>query len=190
MRVAVLSFFPRTPKNAANNAGTESTTSSKKYEGPRTNQPTKVYLQTCLTRNFSTLTRETYYGSSRPDPDETRTSQVTRSSSDRVVSGRVNTLSNLAGRVGSGQEVLKSHGSGRVGSGRVGSSRVKRFRNLAGRVGSGQEVLKSRGSGQVGSGGFQISRVGSSHDPRGMGHYTDRATLTREFLSSDPRVGP
>ena len=95
-----------------------------------------------------------------------------------------------SGGIGSVQEVLKSHGSGRVGSGRVGTSRVKRFRNLAGRVGSGQEVLKSRGSGQVGSGGFQISRVGSSHDPRGMGHYTDRATLTREFLSSDPRVGP
>ena len=38
-----------------------------------------------------------------------------------------------------GQEVLKSHVSGRVGSGRVGS----------GRVGSGQKVFKSHGSGRA-----------------------------------------
>ena len=49
---------------------------------------------------------------------------------------------NLAGRVGLGPYVLKSHGSGRVESGRV-----KRFQNLAGRVGSGRV-----GSGRVGSG--------------------------------------
>ena len=51
-------------------------------------------------------------------------------------SGLVNEFSNLAGRVGSSQEVFKSHGSGRVGSGRVGS---------------GQEVFKYLGSGRVGS---------------------------------------
>ena len=42
------------------------------------------------------------------------------------------------GRVGSGQEVLKTL-----------------------RVGLGQRVLKSHGSGRMGSRGFQISRVGS-----------------------------
>ena len=77
---------------------------------------------------------------------------------------------NLAGRVGSGHYVLKSHGSGRVGSGqevfkiaRVGSVRVKRLQNLAGRVESGQEVSKSRGSGRVGSRGFHnlAGQVGS-----------------------------
>ena len=69
---------------------------------------------------------------------------------------------NIADRVGSGQEVSKSHGSGRVVTiaftiSRVGSGRVKRFQNLAGRVGSGQEV-------------FKISRVGSGHDPRDTDH--------------------
>ena len=60
----------------------------------------------------------------------------------RVLSGRVNNFSILAGRIGSGQEVFKSHGSGRV----------KRFSNLTGQVGSGHEV-------------FKMSRVGSGHDP-------------------------
>ncbi|CAM9124236.1 unnamed protein product, partial [Laminaria digitata] len=97
---------------------------------------------------------------------------------------------------GSGQELFKIS--------RVGSGRVKRVRNITGRVGSGQEVLKYRGSGRVGSrffqisrvglswviGGFQISRVGSGHDPRDTDHVTGRATLTREFFSSDPRTGP
>ena len=56
---------------------------------------------------------------------------------------------NLAGRVGLGHNILKSHGSGRVGS-----SRVKRFKKSrgAGRVGSiGSEILRV-GSGRVGSG--------------------------------------
>ena len=82
----------------------ESTTSWKKYEGPRTNQPTKVHIQKCLTRDFSTLTREIYHGSSRPDPHETRASRVTRS---------------VSGRVGSGQQALKIS--------RIGSGRVRRF---------------------------------------------------------------
>ena len=34
----------------------------------------------------------------------------------RVPSGQVNKLLNVADRVGSGEEVFKSHGSGRVGS--------------------------------------------------------------------------
>ena len=74
-------------------------------------------------------------------------------------SGRVITFQNLTGRVVSGQKVSKSRGSGRVGP--IG------LKNLAGRVGSGQEVSKSRGSGQE---VFKISRVGSGHDPRDMGH--------------------
>ena len=86
----------------------------------------------------------------------------------RVGSYRVKRFQNLVDRVGSGQEVSESHGSGRVGSigfkiSRVGSGRVKRFQNLAGRVRSGQEVSKSRGSGPVGSRGFRnlAGRVGS-----------------------------
>ena len=50
----------------------------------------------------------------------------------RVGSDRVNKLSNLAGRVGSGQEASKSHGSGRVGS--------RRLENFAGRVGSADRI--------------------------------------------------
>ena len=46
----------------------------------------------------------------------------------RVGSGRVKRFYILAGRVGSGQEVLISRGSGRGG--------VKRFENMAGLVGS------------------------------------------------------
>ena len=66
-----------------------------------------------LTRDFSTLTREKFHESSRPDPHETRISRV-----NRIVTGRV--------------------GSGRVGSGRVGSGWVKTCRNSrgSGRVGS------------------------------------------------------
>ena len=127
---------------------TESTTSWENYEGPRTNQPTKVHIQTCLTRDFSTSTREICHGSSRSDPREIRTSRVTRSVASRVGSGQQAFKSR--GRIGSSQEVFKSHGSGRV----------RRFPNLTGRVGVGQEVLKSRASGRVGSGGFKISRVG------------------------------
>ena len=57
------------------------------------------------------------------------------------------------------------------------SDRVKRFWNVAGRIRSGQEVFKSHG-------------VGSGHDPRDTGHFTDQATLTREVFSSYQRVGP
>ena len=126
--------------NVQNNAGikTEDTTYWENYEGPTTDQPTKVYIQTCLTLDVSTLTRGICHGSSRPDPCETRTPWVTRS---------------LAGRDGSGQQASNSRGSGRVGSGVVS--------NLTGRVGSGQEVLRYRGSDRVGSGGFKISRAGS-----------------------------
>ena len=52
-------------------------------------------------------------------------------------------FSNLAGRVGSGQEVVKSHWSGRVGlggvknvTGRMGAGQVSTYQNLTGRVGS------------------------------------------------------
>ena len=80
-------------------------------------------------------------------------------------SGRVKLHFKISpGRVGSGQEVSKSRGSGLVGS--IG------FKNLAGQVGLGQEVSKSRGSGRVGSGQevFKTTRVGSGHDPRDTGH--------------------
>ena len=75
------------------------------------------------------------------------------------------------GRVGSGQEVLRSHGSFRVG----------------------QEAFKYYGSGgRVGSGSFQISRGGSRRDPRDTDHVTGRAMLTRKFFvltrGSDPHM--
>jgi len=64
----------------------------------------------------------------------------------QVLSGRVNNFSFLAGRVGSGEEIFKSHVSGRVGS------RVFRISRVgSGRGGSIHEV-------------FKMSRVGSSHD--------------------------
>lgn len=72
-------------------------------------------------------------------------------------------VQNLMGRVGSGQEVFKARGSGQVGpktlnsTGRLGSGRVKNSALQTSRVGSGQEVMR-------------ISRVGSGHDPREMGH--------------------
>ena len=56
---------------------------------------------------------------------------------------------NVAGRVGSGHDAQKSHGSGRVK--KFGISRV-----LSGRVGSGRV-----GSGRVGSGRVGSGRVGS-----------------------------
>ena len=71
----------------------------------------------------------------------------------RVGSGRISRIES-----GSGQEVMKSRGSGQV----------KKYENVAVRVGSGQEVLKSRGSVRVGSRGLKSSRVGS--DPRDTGH--------------------
>ena len=82
-----LSHFSRALyKNASNNAGKtpESTTSWETCEEPRTNQPTNVSIRTISTRDVSTLTREIYHRSSRPDPHETCTSWVTRSVSDRV----------------------------------------------------------------------------------------------------------
>jgi len=54
----------------------------------------------------------------------------------QVLSGRVNNFSFLAGRVGSGEEIFKSHVRVRWG-------RVKSFSNLTGWVGSGR--VDSRG---------------------------------------------
>ena len=66
----------------------------------------------------------------------------------------------LAGRVGSGQEMLDVArvGSGRIGSGRIGSGRIGSGRIGSGRIGSGRV-----GSDRVGSGGFQFARVASGH---------------------------
>ena len=69
------------------------------------------------------------------------------------------------GRVRSGQEFFKTHGSGRI----------KSFSNLTGRLKLGQEVMRS-------------SRVGSGHDENGS--FAGRASMTRELVSADPRVGP
>ena len=52
----------------------------------------------------------------------------------RGVSCRVNMFSNIAGRVGSGQQIFKSRGSGC----RVGLRGLSK--NLAGQVGSGQDI--------------------------------------------------
>ena len=104
-----------------------------------------------VTGDFSTLTREKFHGSSRPDPHETRISRVTRIVAGRVGSGQEDFK---IPRVGSGQEVFKIPrvGSGRVrrfsksrGSGRVGSRRLE---ILAGRVGSVQDISNSHGSGR------------------------------------------
>ena len=71
---------------------------------------------------------------------------------------RVRNLLYLAGRVGSGQESFKSHGSGRVGSGQQffrsrGSDRIGpiEIKNLVGWIGSGQVNIPQtfRGSGRV-----------------------------------------
>ena len=96
---------------------------------------------TCLDRERLSLTRVIRHGASQPDSHRTRVSRVNR---------------NAAGRVGSGQEVLESHGSARLGStsfqiSRFGSGRVKSYLKLADRLMSGQEVLKNL-AGQVGSG--------------------------------------
>ena len=86
-----------------------------------------------------------------------------------------------SGRIGSGQEFFKSHGSGRVG-------RVKRFSNLPGRVGSVHDV-------------FKMSRVRSGHDPRDTDHsrigpadlvrgsvFLQTYSCLPEGRSRDPRV--
>ena len=81
----------------------ESTTSWEKYEGPRTHQPTEVHIQTCLTRDFSTLTHDIYITGPvdptrlKPAPHGSR--GVWRVGSSRVGSGG---FQNLTGRVGSG----------------------------------------------------------------------------------------
>ena len=123
------------------------------------------HIQRCLTRDF--LTRDICDGS-RPDPYETRTSRVTRS---------------VSGWAGSGQEVLKSRGSGRVGSGgfkisRGRSGRVKKSKKS--RVGSGSRPAPTRL-------GFKISRgrsgrVKTSQNFRGSGRVADppRPAPTRE----------
>ena len=91
-----------------------------------------------------------------------------RVGSGRVGSGRVITFQ--ISRVGSGQEVSKSRGLGRVGSigfqnlvGRVGSGRVG-----SGRIGSGQEVSKSRGPGRVMTRKIRVTRGSSHHDLRAV----------------------
>ena len=76
--------------------------------------------------------KEKRVGVTRPDPY--LTGQQESGGLDRAGTGGVQ---NLTGQVGSGQEVFKSHGAGRVGSGRI-----RRFSNLRGRVGWGQEVSK------------------------------------------------
>ena len=62
---------------------------------------------------------------------------------------------------GRGRRCSKSHGSGRVGLGRVGSVGSRGFE--ISRFGSGRvkEALKYHASDRVGSRGFEISRVGS-----------------------------
>ena len=60
--------------------------------------------------------------------------------------GRVNGFQNVAGLVGSGQNIYNPHGPGRVGS--------------------GQEVSKFRGSGQVMTREIRVTRGSSHHDPR------------------------
>ena len=73
----------------------------------------------------------------------------------RIGSGWVRSLRNVAVRVGSGEEIVKSHGSGRVSS----------FSNLAGRVGSGRvkKLSELRGSGRVKPTHLEtfVGRVGS-----------------------------
>ena len=76
-------------------------------------QPTDRGIH-ALTRAFSTLTREKCHGSSRPDPREIYISRVTR-----IVAGRVGSGKEEISRVGSGRvrRFSKSRGSVRVGSG-------------------------------------------------------------------------
>ena len=76
----------------------------------------------------------------------------------QVGSGRVNNFSILAGRIGSGQEALKSHGSVQVGSrgfqiSRVGSGRFMR-------------CLKCHGSGRVMTREIRATRGSGHNDPR------------------------
>ena len=105
------------------------------------------------------------------------TCRVKSRGSGRVGSGRVESggLQNLAGRVGSGQEVLKSRGSGRVGSGG--------FQNRgSGRIGSGQDASKFS---RVGSGRVKTSRNshGSGRVSRPDPTRLDPRDLTRPVKS-------
>ena len=153
-------LFARKPQNTAkkntNNKRTKIARHFRKStrdQGP-TNRPTyqRLHVQRLhvWTRELSSLTREIRHGANRPGAHETHVSRVNQNVAGRVGSGqevfeiprgwsgRVNMLSNLAGRVGSGQQFFKSCGSGRI--------RSRGFQNLAGQVGSGQN---SRGSGRV-----------------------------------------
>ena len=83
----------------------------------------------------------------------------------RIRSGRVTRLSNFTGRVGSGG--FQSRGPGRVDSGgsqisRVRSGRIMRFSNLTGRVGSGRVRRFSKSRGS--------GRVRSRH----LQHFADQ----------------
>ena len=93
-------------------------------------------------------------------------------------------VQNLRGWVGSGQERFKSRGSGQVGSkgfliSRFGSGPVKEKKKLTGQVTSTQEAMKSL-------------RIGSDHDPRETGHSrVGPAWPASCFLltrGSDPRI--
>ena len=90
--------------------------------------------------------------------DSTRGSDQEGLKMSRVGWGRVNKFSILAGRIGSGQEALKSHGSVQVGSrgfqiSRVGSGRFMR-------------CLKCHGSGRVMTRGIRVTRRSGHNDPR------------------------
>ena len=93
----------------------------------------KVSTHTPDPRVEAAVQAKCFRGSRRSDPHETRVSQIYRK---------------VAGRVRSGQDVVKSHGSGRVGSGQeifeyLRPGRVEsKFSNLTGRVGSGQVAFK------------------------------------------------
>lgn len=80
--------------------------------------------------------------------------------SSRIGSSRVNRFSNLADQVRSCQEILNSHGTGRVGS--------REFQIVPGRVRSGG----------IGSSSLRC------------GSFMSRVTMTRELFSADQRVGP
>ena len=101
------------------------------------------------------MTHKIRHGASRSDPHETRVSRVNQNAAGRVRSGQeVFEISRVgSARV---NQVFQSRGSGRVGSGRLNSvsklaGRVgsRSFHNLPGQVGSGRDTSKFS---QVGSG--------------------------------------
>ena len=97
--------------------------------------------------------------------DPTRGSRHDVFKMSRVGSGRVGSenVQNVTGRVGSGQEVFKSRGSGQVGSRFFQISQVG-----SGRVASRNFHISWFRSGQVGSRGDE--QLGSGHVPRETGH--------------------